>query len=80
MKAEEVNSLPYAFLLSQTLSILIDPETSYLNAKQTSWKGAIDKSGLIGEHCGAFENNGIGIEAGHIFNDHKLRAWKGQHC
>lgn len=55
-------------------------QTSYLDAKQTSWKGAINKLGLIGEHCGAFEDNGIGIEAGHIFHDHKLCAWKGQHC
>ena len=33
----------------------------------------------VGEHSGAFENDGVGIEAGYIFNDHKLRAWKGQY-
>lgn len=60
------------------MSASINTKTSYLNAKQTSWKGPIDKSGLVGEHSGAFENDGIGIEAGYIFNDHKLRAWKEQ--
>ena len=49
---------------------------AHLYPGQAAREGAVQEAGLVGQHGGALQDDGVGVQTGGVLHHHELCAWR----